>query len=81
MHMDDNNGCCKDEVKIIKLQDDQNTTQVIHAIQGIVATTIAPSEFINTSVFNVKENLHYNYHSPPLITQQDTYLQNCVFRI
>ena len=81
MHMNDDNGCCKDEVKIIKLQDDQNVAQVIHAIQGIDATIITTSEFITASIVDLKENLHSNNHSPPLITGQETYLQNCVFRI
>jgi hypothetical protein len=81
MHIDDNNGCCRDEVKIIKLQDDQNSTFVSYTIQGVDATVITPSEFIAASVFNIEGSLHYNNHSPPLLTQQDTYLQNCVFRI
>lgn len=81
MHMEDNSGCCRDEVKIIKLQDDQNSTYVSYSIQGIVAAVITPSEFIAASVLNVEELLHYNNLSPPLLNGQDTYLQNCVFRI
>jgi len=79
--MEENNGCCKDEVKIIKLKDDQNLTYVSATIQGIDAAIITPSEFIVASFFNIQEQLHYNNHSPPLLTEQDTHLQNCVFRI
>lgn len=81
MHMDNNNGCCRDEVKIVKLQDDQNVTYVSHSIQGIEVDIITPSEFIAAPDFNVERSLHYNNHSPPLLTGQDIYLQNCVFRI
>lgn len=79
--MDNNNGCCRDEVKIVKLQDDQNVTYVSLSIQGIEVDIITPSEFIAARGFHTERSLHYNNHSPPFLNGQDTYLQNCVFRI
>ena len=81
MHMDKENGCCHDVVKIIKLQDDQNKVTVSYSIKGIEALPITTSEYLLVAYNNISETLHTNFHSPPLLTGQDTYLQNCVFRI
>jgi len=82
MHTEKSNGCCRDEVKIIKMEDDQKAHSIasfeLPALSSLVHT---PSQFIATSFFNVEETRHYKNHSPPLLTEQDTYLQNCVFRI
>ena len=76
------NGCCRDEVKIIKMEVDQKVASHISfelpALEALVQT---PSEFITASFINAGETRHYLNHSPPLLTEQDTYLQNCVFRI
>ena len=74
-------GCCKEEVKIFKLQDDQNKAQATYSIKSIDVVATIPSDFIVASVYNVEKSSGFNNHSPPLITEQDTYLQNCVFRI
>ena len=79
--MDSENNCCHDEVKIIKLQDDQNKVTISYAIRGIDPVPVTTSEYIQSSIINVNELLYYNTHSPPLLTGQDIYLQNCVFRI
>jgi len=75
-------GCCRDEVKIVKMEVDQKTTPAISfdlpALDMIGQT---PSLFIVASVFNTNETRHYHNHSPPLLNEQDTYLQNGVFRI
>ena len=81
MHMDDENDCCKDEVKIIKLEDKQNRVNINYSIQGLESDNQSTSDFITASLLNRKDFFYYNTHSPPLISQQDTYLQNCVFRI
>ena len=74
-------GCCKDEVKIIKLQDDQNKTSINISIKSIDVPAGIPSEFIAASFHKAELASHYNSNSPPSLTGQDTYLQNCVFRI
>ena len=81
MHMDGNNDCCHDEVKIIKLQDEQNKVTISITIRGIDPVPVTTSEYLLTSIINDNETLHYNTHPPPILTEQDTYLQNCVFRI
>jgi hypothetical protein len=75
-------GCCRDEVHIVKLQDDQNkiliTSYTIPAMEPVVTV---PSDFIVADFYNINEQLHFYNHSPPLLSAQDTYLQNNVFRI
>ena len=81
MHLSKKHKCCGDESIVIKVQDDHQLAQATHSIAeaGVIVTT--PSEFIVTSFYNNDGNRHYQNHSPPLLTEQDTYLQNCVFRI
>lgn len=81
MHTAKAHGCCGDEIKIIKIQDDQNVTTVYHSIKNIEAVAKTPSVFICASFCQDEGSLHYMANSPPLLTGQDSYLQNCVFRI
>ena len=81
MHMDNENGCCHDVVKIIKLQDDQNKVTISYSIKGIEPLPVTTSEYLFATYININETLHTNTNSPPLLTGQDICLQNCVFRI
>ena len=74
-------SCCGDEIKIIKIQGDQIITPSSHFITAVEAVSIAPSEFINASFYNDLGSLHYKANALPLLTNQDTFLENCVFRI
>ena len=78
MHSDDM-GCCNDEVKIFKIQDDQQTAMVNFKFEAPLAI-IETSSLWNETAVNPTYQLFANTHSPPL-SKQDTYLQNCVFRI
>ena len=80
MHKTEGNECCKDEVKIFKIQDDQQTAGSsfkFSAPDAIVATLPVLDEI---SLVRTTHQLFLHTHSPPL-SRQDTYLQNCVFRI
>jgi hypothetical protein len=82
MHTGDSNGCCRDEVKIVKMNDDQKlTAEFSFSLPAIDALVHKVSDFIVASFYNVPEASHYQNHSPPLLSAQDTYLQNSVFRI
>ena len=79
MHADDSNGCCNDEVKVFKIQDDQQAPAIsfkFSAPDAIIALPVWDEVSLNRST----HQLFLNDHSPPL-GKQDTYLQNCVFRI
>ena len=73
--------CCHDEVKIIKLQDDHQTSSVSFAFKELPPAVIMPSEFF--SVVSLKEDIDLakTDHSPPLLSSPDINLQNRVFRI
>ena len=82
MHTKKSNGCCHDEVKVVKLVQDQNTLSGFHFnLPSIDAVASTPSEYIAASFYNINEQRHYLNHSPPLLSEQDTYLQINVFRI
>lgn len=82
MHIDESHGCCRDEVQIVKMNDDQKLAGAFSFdLPTLDVFFQKPSEFIATSFFNVPETRHYLNHSPPLLSEQDTYLQNSVFRI
>ena len=82
MHTDDSNGCCRDEVTIVKMEDDQQVAiGFTYFLPSIEALTHETSEYIVASFYNVPLIRHYQNHFPPLLSAQDTYLQNSIFRI
>ena len=82
MHIETPNGCCRDEVKIIKMDEDQKVTvSFSYSLPALEALGHESSEFIIASFYNVPLIRHYQTHSPPLLSAQDIYLQNSVFRI
>lgn len=82
MHINDSHGCCHDEVKMVKMEDDQKVTAGISFnLEMLTAPAQLPSEFIATSFYNVPLQGYIPHQPPPLLKGQETYLQNCVFRI
>jgi hypothetical protein len=82
MHTENSNGCCRDEVKIVKMDDDQQVTiGFSYSLPTIDVLGHETSAFIIASFYNAPLTRHYQNHSPPLLSGQDTYLQNSVFRI
>lgn len=73
-------GCCHDEVTIVKLDNDHQTSHLGFSFEA-PSLSIVHSEFILADLFNEEKLYDHLNHSPPLLTKQDTYLQNCVFRI
>jgi hypothetical protein len=73
-------GCCKDEVKVYKLQVDQAFAKFAKADFSLPAILSSHSGFLLAPLFSeVKINAPIA-HGPPL-SEQDTYLQNRVFRL
>lgn len=82
MDIHDNNGCCRDEVKVAKLVQDQvNTPVTVYEIASLKPLTAGIPDFMVAALYNAGEQRHFHNHSPPLLSAQDTYLQNNVFRI
>jgi len=74
-----NMGCCNDDVKIFKIQDDQQTAVIQFTFAAPDAIIESFPAWIENPASSVHEIFAIN-HSPPL-SKQDTYLLNCVFRI
>ena len=51
------------------------------AFKNIQPAVIVPSEFLSVALLTEDIRLHKTDHSPPLLSQQDIYIQNRVFRI
>lgn len=79
--MEKHQGCCKDEVKIVKLQDDQNTATVSYNIKVAESPALIPSGFISTFSISSYKLQKQDNHIPPELSDQEIYLQNRVFRI
>lgn len=74
-------GCCEDAVKVLKVEQDQSaaTFAVFHF--GGVQDVLVPSFFPFEAPGQVACYKATPAHAPPLISLQDTYLHNRVFRI
>jgi hypothetical protein len=74
-------GCCHDEVKLIKLHDDQQKATGFQLVEPSISVAILPSVFLLSPFYNVADHSSQISHSPPLLTEETIYLQNGVFRI
>lgn len=78
MHNDD--GCCREEVKVIKL----NTSHVISPVSypdlNLVDVPVLHTDLFLTSLQNTSRHFPTLDHGPPIATE-DVYILNCVFRI
>lgn len=75
-------GCCRDEVQIVKLDEaQQKSSYVSFEITPLALPVMVPSEYITAAIQVQPLDRHFHNHSPPLLSAQDTYLQNNVFRI
>lgn len=74
-------GCCQDEVKIIKVAQDQSAATFAQFHFGIAQALPVPVQYADVPL---RLLAHYGAtpaHAPPLLSGQDIYLYNCVFRI
>ena len=82
MEIHESNGCCRDEVQIIKMEEDQTQTNAIaYDFSNVGSPVITPSFYIVAEFEVPNISKHFHNHSPPLLSEQDSYLQHSVFRI
>lgn len=74
-------GCCKTEFKVVKIEDVQKASYANYTVQVPVAVVSNELNLLQAPVYNAPSGIQPVGHSPPLLSAQDTYLQNCVFRI
>lgn len=82
MEMHEEMTCCRDEVAFVKMEVDQQ--QASHLVLELTAPAVIishPSDSYFVLLDDIQPGKLYANHSPPLLTEQDTYLQNRVFRI
>ena len=80
MHIESSDGCCKDDVKMIKMQVDQSFAKIAVPDFSLHLAVLQADEYYVVAYTNTPEEKHPLAHGPP-ISKQDTYLQNCVFRL
>ena len=81
MEIETSNGCCKDDVKIIKLQQDQTPAQFVAVDFFLTPAQLPQSGFLNIEDYRGVILPEQKAHAPPLLNYQYTYLTNCVFRL
>jgi hypothetical protein len=82
MHADEANGCCHDELQVVKLDEDQKITHALHFdLPSIALSGQRPSAYLVAPFTSTPNERHFVNHSPPLLSSQDSYVQNSVFRI
>lgn len=75
-------GCCKDESKWMKIQDDQKVTD--HAFQFV---KLQPAALLHFADYNcppplsTTAGLHPQSHAPPRSGKVESYILNCTFLI
>lgn len=75
-------GCCKDEQKIVKLENDQKISEASLQLSQIPAVVITPAYFDHS--FEYVSSLTEEYpltHAPPRTENVSLFVRNCVFRI
>jgi hypothetical protein len=80
MIIKDSNGCCKDEVKVMKMKVDQTIAKLVTTDFSLPLILNFSSLFLLTPLVTDHEWQEPVAHGPPL-NEQDTYLHNRVFRI
>lgn len=82
MTIDKDNHCCHDEVKMVKMINDQNRIPVmLYDLSSFSPASSMVSEFLIQPILNGASLIPSQGHSPPLISLQDIYIKNRVFRI
>ncbi|MEO8174014.1 MAG: hypothetical protein ABI581_13055 [Sediminibacterium sp.] len=79
--MESKKGCCKTELKVVKIEDAQKVTYADLVILMPVTPLVTELSLLQTPFYNAQPLTLPKEHSPPIMSGQDTYLRNCVFRI
>ena len=75
-------SCCRTEVKLVKVEDAQQKAVVADVSFPLtIALPVTDLNLLHSSYYTTQPVIVSQAHAPPLLSEQDTYLQNCVFRI
>ena len=81
MHTDESNGCCRDEVQVIKLQQDTQVAKILAPALRLYQPVLALTQYLLSPFFNFLQSTPVTTFQPPPLPGEATYLTNCVFRI
>lgn len=81
MPVKDKEGCCREEVKVVKLYQDMLAAYTIVPQFLALPAIITTSDYLFISIIDRSVGATNQAHAPPLISKQDTYLKIRVFRI
>jgi hypothetical protein len=73
-------GCCRDVVKVVKLETSHVASQIVSRDFSVPSVQSINTEFLITPLENSTGYFPSIDHGPPL-SDQDVHLKNCVFRI
>jgi hypothetical protein len=79
--MESKKGCCKTELKVVKMQNAQKIAYADYAFNVPVTTIATPLNLLQSPFYNSTPAILPGGHSPPILSGTDTYLRNCVFRV
>ena len=80
METTNSNGCCRDEYKVVKIEVDQLVAKALHSNFSLPVISHVSTDYL-LAPFRNFTNRNLIAHSPPLLSEQETYIENCVFRI
>ena len=81
MDTQNSNGCCRDEFKMLKLKLDKVAAKAAVYQFNIPALPTAYITWLTLPDIQRTVVHEYRINGPPLISKQDTYLNNRVFRL
>jgi hypothetical protein len=78
----ENKGCCKDEQKIVKLENDQKISEASLQLSQISAEAVTPifSDYSLEYISSITE-VYPVTHAPPGTQNVSLFVLNCIFRI
>lgn len=79
--MENKKGCCHNEIKIVKIADDQQVAKANPPLLHLTAGVIPGSVNFFQPIQGLDQNIGLTYHSPPDKKGSSHYLFACVFRI
>jgi hypothetical protein len=81
METTDSDGCCRDEYKVVKIEVDQLVAKALQTDFSLPLISYTSTEYLLAPFRNFTSDKTLIAHSPPLLSEQEVYIQNCVFRI
>jgi hypothetical protein len=80
MHKEESNGCCRDEVTVVKLHQDTETAKTVLPSFTLVLPVVSLTQHLVSPFYNFTEAPVCTAFQPPPLSEA-LYLSNCVFRI